>query len=65
MLRTAGAEADGALAAADLVISFVSGYTLEEQTRKVGRLPTEFLDRGFAAELDIVISGIRTTVFGR
>ncbi len=64
MLCAAGATPDGAAAGVDVVTSYVNGYTLEEQARKVGRVPAELLDRGFAAELDIVISGIQVRLFG-
>jgi TetR/AcrR family transcriptional regulator, tetracycline repressor protein len=65
VLRAAGASPDGAAAGVDLVTSFVNGYTLEEQSRKVGRLPGEFLDLGFATELDIIIAGIRAQLLTR
>jgi TetR/AcrR family tetracycline transcriptional repressor len=63
VLRAAGATFEQAAAGVDAVTSFVNGYTMEEQARKVGRLPAELLEAGFQAELRIILSGIRTEVF--
>ncbi|TCO60910.1 TetR/AcrR family transcriptional regulator C-terminal domain-containing protein [Actinocrispum wychmicini] len=62
MLCAAGASFEGAVAGVDAVTSFVNGYTLEEQARKVGRVPREFLDLGFATGLDIVVAGLQARV---
>ncbi|WP_052682126.1 TetR/AcrR family transcriptional regulator C-terminal domain-containing protein [Saccharothrix sp. ST-888] len=65
VLCAAGATEQGAAAGADTVTSFVNGYTLEEQARKVGRDAPEQRDALFGIELGIVISGIRTELLHR
>jgi TetR/AcrR family tetracycline transcriptional repressor len=63
VLRAAGATFEQAAAGVDVVTSYVNGYTMEEQARKVGRLPAELLEAGFQVELRIILSGIRTEMF--
>ncbi|MDH6124137.1 TetR/AcrR family transcriptional regulator C-terminal domain-containing protein [Kitasatospora sp. GP82] len=64
-LRSAGASEEDAAIGADAVTSFVNGYTLEEQARKVGIVPARLRDATFARELAIVISGIRAELLER
>ncbi|GAB3889085.1 hypothetical protein GCM10029964_057890 [Kibdelosporangium lantanae] len=63
VLHAAGATVEQAAAGVDAVTSFVNGYTMEEQARKIGRLSAEVLEAGFQAELRIIISGIRAEMF--
>ncbi|MEV7596031.1 TetR/AcrR family transcriptional regulator C-terminal domain-containing protein [Kitasatospora sp. NPDC089797] len=58
-LRSAGADAPAAHLGADVVTSFVNGYTLEEQARQAAVISPEQRDATFLLELDIVIAGIR------
>jgi TetR/AcrR family transcriptional regulator, tetracycline repressor protein len=60
VLRAAGASGPQAEHGADALTSFVNGYTLEEQARKVGRVPAAQRDAVFRLELEIVISGLRS-----
>ncbi|MER7848662.1 TetR/AcrR family transcriptional regulator C-terminal domain-containing protein [Kitasatospora sp. NPDC096077] len=59
-LRSAGADAPAAHLGADVVTSFVNGYTLEEQARQAALIPQDQRDATFRLELDIVIAGKRT-----
>ncbi|MFJ9692336.1 TetR/AcrR family transcriptional regulator C-terminal domain-containing protein [Kitasatospora sp. NPDC101183] len=59
-LRSAGADDRAAHLGADVVTSFVNGYTLEEQARQAAVWPLEQRDATFRLELDIVLAGIRT-----
>ncbi|GAA1953640.1 TetR/AcrR family transcriptional regulator C-terminal domain-containing protein [Kitasatospora viridis] len=57
-LRSAGATERNAALAADVLTSFVNGFTLEEQARQAHRLPRAERDAAFRLELDIVVGGI-------
>ncbi|GAA2228768.1 MULTISPECIES: TetR/AcrR family transcriptional regulator C-terminal domain-containing protein [Kitasatospora] len=58
-LRSAGADDSAAHLGADVITSFVNGYTLEEQARQAALIPLDQRDATFRLELDIVIAGIR------
>jgi TetR/AcrR family tetracycline transcriptional repressor len=57
----AGAGMDRATAedAADVLTSYLNGYTIEEQAHKAGQRRAQ-ADRGFAFGLDVVLAGLRT-----
>ncbi|MGI8648355.1 MAG: TetR/AcrR family transcriptional regulator C-terminal domain-containing protein [Mycobacteriales bacterium] len=59
VLRSAGASEEDAAIGADAITSFINGYTLEEQARKLDNVPVAQRDAAFRAELNIIISGIR------
>jgi TetR/AcrR family tetracycline transcriptional repressor len=54
----AGLSTEDAMTAVDTVVSYVNGYTIEEQARP-GPDPGQ-KDRAFTAGLDLILDGIRT-----
>lgn len=59
LLRSAGASDSLALLAVDTIMSYVNGFTIEEQARKTD-VPRRTRDDQFRAGLALVIAGIRT-----
>jgi TetR/AcrR family tetracycline transcriptional repressor len=60
-LTAAGVSAGTATVAADTVLAYVNGYTIEEQARKTGidGWPRERRDRAFHDGLELIIAGVR------
>jgi TetR/AcrR family tetracycline transcriptional repressor len=61
LFRDAGLDERAAMVAVDTVVSYVNGFTIEEQARTGNRSRDE-RDQGFAAGLDLIIAGVRAGV---
>jgi AcrR family transcriptional regulator len=61
LVSSAGASPQLADRAVDTVLSYVQGFTIEEQARKANR-PRSQRDREFQAGLDLIIAGIRASL---
>ncbi|GAA4508196.1 TetR family transcriptional regulator BioQ [Actinoallomurus oryzae] len=59
VLCEAGLPATDAAAAADVLTSYVNGFTIEEQNRKLGQ-PEQDRDRGFEFGLTLLLDGLRS-----
>jgi TetR/AcrR family transcriptional regulator, tetracycline repressor protein len=57
LLGRAGATPRAAVVGVDTIVSFVNGFTLEEQARRPDG-PAERRDRDFLAGLDLILAGI-------
>lgn len=65
VLRSAGAGDDLAPLAVDTIMSYVNGFTIEEQARKnapEAGIPRAERDAQFRAGLNLLLSGIRTSI---
>ena len=65
VLRSAGAGDDLAPLAVDTIMSYVNGFTIEEQARKSAPeagVPRTERDVQFRAGLDLLLTGIRTAI---
>ncbi len=60
LLMGAGLDFEGANRAVDTVMSYVNGFTIEEQAR--GGMSRAEKDRGFVFGIDLIIAGIRAGV---
>lgn len=58
LLTGAGMDRPTAIGAADVLTSYLNGYTMEEQARKPGQHADA--ERGFAFGLNLVLAGLRT-----
>ncbi|MCP2257055.1 transcriptional regulator, TetR family [Streptoalloteichus tenebrarius] len=61
ILLTTGRDAGAAETGADVITSYVNGFTMEEQARKANLLSRAERDRAFDAGLDVVLNGLRHT----
>ncbi|SHF64544.1 TetR/AcrR family transcriptional regulator C-terminal domain-containing protein [Streptoalloteichus hindustanus] len=59
VLRETGLSTDEANVGADAITSYVNGFTIEEQARKIDRIARSDRDHAFAAGLAIVLNGLR------
>ncbi|MEY9893153.1 TetR/AcrR family tetracycline transcriptional repressor [Catenulispora sp. MAP12-49] len=59
LLAGAGMDAATATDAADVLTSYLNGYTIEEQAHKADQQRAD-ADRGFAFGLNVVFAGLRT-----
>jgi TetR/AcrR family tetracycline transcriptional repressor len=63
LLVEAGMDASTAEDSADVLTSYLNGYTIEEQAHKADQQRAK-ADRGFAFGLDVVLAGLRTITAG-
>jgi TetR/AcrR family tetracycline transcriptional repressor len=62
VLRAAGLSDDAAAAGTDAMTSYVNGFTIEEQARKLKRLSRTERDASFEFGLRVVLDGLRVLV---
>ncbi|KIF74820.1 hypothetical protein QR77_14225 [Streptomyces sp. 150FB] len=63
-LAATGAPAETAAIAVDTVLAYVNGYTIEEQARSTSAdaRPQERRDQAFLEGLELIITGVRTSL---
>ncbi len=64
-LRLAGASEDTAALGVDTILCYISGFTIEEQARRIDsplRSSLADRDRAFHAGLDLIINGLRAAL---
>jgi TetR/AcrR family transcriptional regulator, tetracycline repressor protein len=65
LLRSAGASTELAVQGVDTIVCYVSGFTIEEQSRASAnptRTPTPSRDQSFRAGLDLILDGFQAAL---